>query len=252
VNWQTIVTAVIPAILSGGLLAIPIGVITQELIKPHIQITVMPNDMDKHSSLIKVFNDGRTAATKLSLLIMAPGNISNYNIIGSENFTAAANLTKVSPRLLEVFLNRFEPGEGSILTLDISTNQNPNTDYRAYTAYATYDQGSSKAVAFKQKSFNDQVTDTILVWKFMLVPIGIGSVGAALTFRRLWRLNKIRTVNYVYFDLTIDLAYHEFSRESLYVIRNDITDTYRRGFLSKSQYEKLVEKIGGYIARLLG
>jgi hypothetical protein len=66
------------------------------------------------------------------------------------------------------------------------------------------------------------------------------------------RLSKIRTRVYISNDTGIDLAYQQDYQkqqavQSLQQYRNNITHEYYKGSLNRSQYEKLVEKIGRYM-----
>jgi hypothetical protein len=54
VDKQVIVTTIISVLSSGGLILSGFTFISQDIIKPDIQIKIIPNDINKRSALVEV------------------------------------------------------------------------------------------------------------------------------------------------------------------------------------------------------
>jgi hypothetical protein len=92
--------------------------------QPKLVIDITPNNNEDYRSVtINVTNNGVESAKNLLLTIRSPGDITDSRIFYTENLTIDDKLTKDD--LLQVHIPRFIHGEGSLVSLDISSNCSP-------------------------------------------------------------------------------------------------------------------------------
>jgi hypothetical protein len=167
-----IITAVIASLIGGSAI---INLFVSAFYTPNVNIEIISNKNHGHESTVSVNNRGSAPATNVLLTVEAPANISYYKIFSTENHTEKS---KLSPDELQIYMPRLIHGQGSMVRINAVVDEKSNVTLGAYTAYITYDQGSSKllkTVLEKPQSLFDLIVNWYYdfggyIWSF----IGIG------------------------------------------------------------------------------
>jgi hypothetical protein len=245
-SQQTIIITIVTSLFSAPILLWGINAISTYLNQPHILIKIIPNDIEKESAVIYAINNGYAPATKFSLLIVAPTDILYYNVFSSEAFKPQPNLTAVNPRMIQIYLDSFPPGEGSRIETWIKTKDSPHTNFRDYVAYGTFEQGSTRGTYLdptaKLESSPDVFTSILVIAALVQAPVVGVLLAIYIRRRRIRKANK-----YFELDTRIDRALEaedvKYRQKSLQTIRRQITLETVKGNLSKTDYDSLTKKI---------
>src|SRR6478609_11603949 len=87
-DWAPIIVTTVVGILGSSIVASLSSSFLSEFGKPNVQVLIIPNKHDQHKVSFEITNpDGKTAATRLKLLLRTPENITHYSNVSSENMS---------------------------------------------------------------------------------------------------------------------------------------------------------------------
>jgi hypothetical protein len=171
-----IITAVIASLIGGSAI---INLFVSAFYTPNVNIEIISNKNHGHESTVSVNNRGSAPATNVLLTVETPANISYYKIFSTENHTEKS---KLSSNELQIYMPRLIHGQGSMVRINTVVDEKSNVTLGAYTAYITYDQGSSmllKPVLEKPQSLIDQIRNWYYeyagsIWSIWGIGIALG------------------------------------------------------------------------------
>jgi hypothetical protein len=145
-EWKKNIAQVVTLIVGSGLIVSGFNSFYNDFYnKPRIDIQINPPSQNSEQTVI-ITNEGRIPATNFFLTLMTPQDMVDYpNYPQTFSTLNETEVRLISSKLLQVGIPKFPHGEGSLARINLRYNvsQSP-TIYPEYTAYITYDQGSSK------------------------------------------------------------------------------------------------------------
>ncbi len=155
-NWGAAVPIIVAIIGISGVIvpSLSTPLINQIYNKPNLKIDIISESKNKTATTVNLTNTGTMPATNLSLILTANNKIINdiTNLLSTVNVTLAIpgshSLLKINGPMahpkssfVELHVKKFVNGDGSIIKLAVGAKDAIDKNY---TAYATYDQGSTK------------------------------------------------------------------------------------------------------------
>jgi hypothetical protein len=195
IDWKSLIPTLIPAILSSSFIITGIGTFFSDIYnKPNIQIDIpLPNfDTLNETTKISVKNNGMTAGTNITMVIVLPKHIKSYDIFSTENVI----LKNASSHTLDLFISKIVPGGGSIVSIQLITDTKfIDSLFEGYGVFLTYDQGSMyKSFTFYPLSIEEKFFGfwiAIFSNPILVITIGIVLVFFLYVYYKFLRYRKI-------------------------------------------------------------
>lgn len=155
-NWGAAIPIIVAIIGISGVIvpSLSTPLINQIYNKPSLKIDIISESKNKTATTVNLTNTGTMPATNLSLILTANNKIINdiTNLLSTVNVTLANpgshSLLKINGPMahpkssfVELHVKKFVNGDGSVIKLAVGAKDAIDKNY---TAYATYDQGSTK------------------------------------------------------------------------------------------------------------
>jgi hypothetical protein len=131
-----ILTTVVPTILASSLVATVFSTFYSDYLNPVVCIDIEVSEVDK--ALVEVRNTGKQPAREFLLTIESSRSITGREILATDNVTSI----KENQTMLSLGLPRFTYGDGSVIKVNISTDNKSSTPNKI-DVYATFETGST-------------------------------------------------------------------------------------------------------------
>jgi hypothetical protein len=276
VEWSNLgIQIIIPVLTSTLAISGLTGIYNSIYNIPNPEIKLFHNQLADASTVI-VKNPSLVSATNMLLTIELPKRIVSYGIFTTENltlitspkqqisgymfFNKSNNTSNKNTNILQLYVSRFAPGNGSLVKTVILTDPQEKTIQGKYNVYTTYDGGSKWTGVVNltstslQLSFQEQ-------FKYFWNTYGKYAYFIPLVVYLpyfLWnKLIKVRYRRQVKFLIEymkiMDSVYGTFMHnktrclERLTLLQSEFTEIFKKGRFPEWQYDLLNAKLLVYL-----